>query len=138
MRALLGLSRTVAQGAVHGLLGPNGAGKTTLVKIPSTILPPTTGYATVCGHDVVRNGRNVHPLIGVVMGCDRGLYTRLTGRQNLEFRGAVQKVPRRVLQSRTEHLLDRLGLAAKADARVETYSRGMKQRLHLAPAAGRT
>ncbi|MER5431218.1 ABC transporter ATP-binding protein [Streptomyces sp. NPDC002588] len=132
MRALQGLSLTVAQGEVHGLLGPNGAGKTTFVKILSTILLPTTGQAMVCGHDVVRHGRDVRRLIGVVMGGDRGLYTRLTGRQNLEFWGALQKVPRRVLHSRTEALLERLGLGAKADTRVETYSRGMKQRLHLA------
>ncbi|WP_327379051.1 ABC transporter ATP-binding protein (plasmid) [Streptomyces sp. NBC_01216] len=132
VRALRRLSLTVAQGEVHGLLGPNGAGKTTFVKILSTILLPTTGQAAVCGYDVVRDSHQVRRLIGVVMGGERGLYTRLTARQNLEFWGAVQKVPHKVLRSRTEELLHRLGLAAKADARVETYSRGMKQRLHLA------
>ncbi|MFI0421723.1 ATP-binding cassette domain-containing protein [Spongiactinospora sp. 9N601] len=132
VRALRGLSLTVAQGEVHGLLGPNGAGKTTLVKILSTILLPTSGRATIHGHDVVRQSHEVRRLIGLVMGGDRGLYTRLTARQNLEFWGAVQKVPRKRLRSRIEYLLHRLGLEKKADVRVETYSRGMKQRLHLA------
>src|SRR5262245_16749499 len=93
--ALRGLTLTVAQGQVHGLLGPNGAGKTTLVKILSTILLPTGGSASVGGHDVVREGHEVRRLIGLVMGGERGLYTRLTARQNLEFWGAVQKVPRK-------------------------------------------
>jgi ABC-2 type transport system ATP-binding protein len=132
VHALRGLSLTVPAGEVHGLLGPNGAGKTTLVKILSTILLPTSGHATIHGHDVVRDGHEVRRMIGLVMGGERGLYTRLTARQNLEFWGAVQKVPPKVLRSRIEQLLHRLGLESKADHRVETYSRGMKQRLHLA------
>jgi ABC-2 type transport system ATP-binding protein len=132
VRALGGINLTVAEGEVHGLLGPNGAGKTTLVKILSTILLPSAGHAAICGHDVVRGSHEVRRLIGVVMGGERGLYTRLTARQNLEFWGAVQKVPRKVLKVRTERLLHRLGLESRADLRVETYSRGMKQRLHLA------
>jgi ABC-2 type transport system ATP-binding protein len=117
---------------VHGLLGPNGAGKTTLVKILATILLPTSGRAAICGHDVVAESHEVRRLIGVVMGGDRGLYTRLTGRQNLEFWGALHKVPAKALRERSDRLLHRLGLADKADRRVETYSRGMRQRLHLA------
>jgi ABC-2 type transport system ATP-binding protein len=132
VRALDGLSLRVRQGEVHGLLGPNGAGKTTLVKILSTVLLPTTGHARICGHDVVADARAVRTLIGVVFGGDRGLYTRLTGRQNLEFWAAVQQVPAKVLRQRCAGLLDRLGLSGTADRRVETYSRGMRQRLHLA------
>jgi ABC-2 type transport system ATP-binding protein len=132
VRALDGLSLRVPRGEVHGLLGPNGAGKTTLVKILTTVLLPTSGRAAVCGHDVVAAGRAVRPLIGVVFGGDRGLYTRLTARQNLEFWGALQKLPPRLLRERTDWLLHRLGLADKANHRVETFSRGMKQRVHLA------
>ncbi|MFI1767337.1 ATP-binding cassette domain-containing protein [Streptomyces sp. NPDC020800] len=131
-RALNGLTLSVPEGEVHGLLGPNGAGKTTLVRILSTVLLPTAGRAAVCGHDVVREDRAVRRLVGVVFGGDRGLYTRLTARENLEFWGALQKVPARLLRARSSELLDRLGLAEVADRRVEGYSRGMRQRLHLA------
>ncbi|GAA4238647.1 daunorubicin resistance protein DrrA family ABC transporter ATP-binding protein [Actinomadura meridiana] len=132
VRALDGMSLRVPRGEVHGLLGPNGAGKTTLVKILSTVLLPTGGHARIRGHDVVAEARAVRPLIGVVFGGDRGLYTRLTGRQNLEFWAAVQHVPSKTLRRRCAELLDRLGLSGTADRRVETYSRGMRQRLHLA------
>ncbi|MFJ6076513.1 ATP-binding cassette domain-containing protein [Streptomyces sp. NPDC093065] len=131
-QALRGLDLTVAEGEVHGLLGPNGAGKTTLMKILSTQLLPTSGQARICGHDVAGDTQEVRRLIGVVMGGERGLYSRLSARQNLEFWGAVQNVPRKQIRERTKYLLQRLGLEAKADVRVETYSRGMKQRLHLA------
>jgi ABC-2 type transport system ATP-binding protein len=132
VRALDGVNLTIAQGEVHGLLGPNGAGKTTLVKILSTVLLPTSGRATVLGHDVVAETRAVQRLIGVVLGGERGLYTRLTGRQNVEYWAALYRLPRRDISRRSAELLERVGLADKADARVETYSRGMKQRLHLA------
>jgi ABC-2 type transport system ATP-binding protein len=132
VRALDGVSLSIPQGEVHGLLGPNGAGKTTLVKILSTVLLPTSGRATICGHDVVTETRKVQPLIGIVFGGERGLYTRLTGRQNLEYWGALYRLPRGQIKFRSAALLDRMGLTDKADKRVETYSRGMKQRLHLA------
>jgi ABC-2 type transport system ATP-binding protein len=130
--ALNGVSLAIPRGEVHGLLGPNGAGKTTLVKILSTVLLPTSGRAAICGHDVVRASRQVQPLIGIVFGGERGLYTRLTGRQNLEYWGALYRLPTAEVRRRSVALLDRMGLADKADRRVETYSRGMKQRLHLA------
>ena len=132
VRALDGVSLSIPHGEVHGLLGPNGAGKTTLVKILSTVLLPTSGRAEVCGHDVVTETRQVQPLIGIVFGGERGLYTRLTGRQNLEYWGALYRLPSAEVRRRSDRLLDRMGLADKADRRVETYSRGMKQRLHLA------
>ena len=130
--ALDGVSLEIPEGEIHGLLGPNGAGKTTLVKILSTVLLPTTGRARVCGHDVVDETKAVRPLIGIVFGGERGLYWRLTGRQNLEYWGALYKLSARETKSRTQELIDRVGLTERADERVETYSRGMKQRLHLA------
>jgi ABC-2 type transport system ATP-binding protein len=130
--ALDRVSLTIPDGEIHGLLGPNGAGKTTLVKILSTVLLPTSGRARVLGHDVVEETAAVRPLIGIVFGGERGLYTRLTGRQNLEYWGALYKLPAPAVKERTETLLERVGLADRANQRVEQYSRGMKQRLHLA------
>ncbi|MGH3050806.1 MAG: ABC transporter ATP-binding protein [Gaiellaceae bacterium] len=130
--ALDGVSLTIPRGEVHGLLGPNGAGKTTLVKILSTVLLPSSGRARVLGHDVVEETRAVRPLIGIVFGGERGLYTRLTARQNLEYWGALYRLSSSQIRERTELLLERVGLTERAGQRVEEYSRGMKQRLHLA------
>src|SRR5438445_1268175 len=130
--ALDGVSLTIPVGEVHGLLGPNGAGKTTLVKILSTVLLPTEGRAFVCGHDVVTETKAVRPLIGIVFGGERGLYTRLTARQNLEYWGALYRLSGSEIKERAAALLERVGLTERADQRVEEFSRGMKQRLHLA------
>jgi ABC-2 type transport system ATP-binding protein len=130
--ALDGVSLTIPVGEVHGLLGPNGAGKTTLVKILSTVLLPTEGRALVCGHDVVTETKAVRPLIGIVFGGERGLYTRLSARQNLEYWGALYRLSGPQIKERSAMLLNRVGLADRADQRVEEYSRGMQQRLHLA------
>jgi len=130
--ALDDVSLEVEQGEIRGLLGPNGAGKTTLAKILSTVLLPTAGTATVLGHDVVNETNAVRRLIGIVFGGDRGLYTQLTARETLHYWAALYDVPVRETRRRVDALLERVGLSDRADTRVETYSRGMKQRLHLA------
>jgi ABC-2 type transport system ATP-binding protein len=130
--ALDGIDLDIPSGEVHGLLGPNGAGKTTLVKVLSTVLLPTSGTARVLGHDVVSATAAVRPLISIVFGGERGLYWRLTARQNLEYFAALYQVPEPEVTPRSDELLARVGLGDRADARVETYSRGMRQRLHLA------
>lgn len=130
--ALDGISLEIPPGEVHGLLGPNGAGKTTLVKILSTVLLPTSGTAEVLGLSVTSKAREVRPLIGLVFGGERGLYPRITGRQNLRYWAALYGLADVNAKKKTDALLERLGLAERADDRVETYSRGMKQRLHLA------
>jgi ABC-type multidrug transport system ATPase subunit len=132
VQALHDVSLTVMDGEVHGLLGPNGAGKTTLVKILTTVLLPTGGQAEIFGHDVVRDEKAVRSLVGVVFGGELGLYMRLTARQNLEYWASLYRVPSAQIRQRSEALLERVGLAQKANVRVETFSRGMRQRLHLA------
>ncbi|WP_246237222.1 ABC transporter ATP-binding protein [Actinomadura chibensis] len=130
--ALDDLSLTVDQNEIHGLLGPNGAGKTTLVKILSTVLLPSAGSARILGRDVVADTRAVRASVGLVLGGDRGLYDRLSARRNLLFWGALYKLDARTSRARAAALLDRVGLADRADEPVERFSRGMRQRLHLA------
>ncbi|WP_217162931.1 ABC transporter ATP-binding protein [Streptomyces sp. AC512_CC834] len=130
--ALDTVNLTVAHGEVHGLLGPNGAGKTTLCRILSTVLLPSSGSVAVLGRDVVRQAGEVKRLIGIVFGGDRGLYPRLTARQNLDLWASLYGLRRGVRRDRVDQLLERVGLADRADERVQGYSRGMKQRLHLA------
>jgi ABC-2 type transport system ATP-binding protein len=130
--ALDSIDLEIDEGSILGLLGPNGAGKTTLVKILSTVLLPTSGRAAVLGLDVVTDTERVRRLIGIVFGGDRGLYYGLTGRQNLHYWAALYGVSDRQARRSAEQLLERVGLKDRADDRVEGYSRGMKQRLHLA------
>jgi ABC-2 type transport system ATP-binding protein len=96
------------------------------------LLIPTSGSATVLGLDVVKDAVRLRPKINLVSGGERGLYFRLTGRQNLEFFSDMYRVPREDKKRKIKALLDQVGLTEAADIRVENYSRGMKQRLHLA------
>ncbi|HEV2251205.1 MAG TPA: ABC transporter ATP-binding protein [Candidatus Limnocylindria bacterium] len=130
--ALDGLSLVVPQGELFGLLGPNGAGKTTTIKILTTLLIPTSGSATVLGHDVVREAKQIRKRIGFVFGGERGLYYRLSGADNLRYFAELYEIAPREIGPRVVELLGLVGLTDRADERVEGYSRGMKQRLHLA------
>ncbi len=131
-RAIDGLDLEVREGELFGLLGPNGAGKTTFIKILSTLLLPTSGTASVLGHDVATEADAIRRRIGVVLGGERALYWRLTARENLRFFADLYDVRRDVAAPRIDELLTRVGLADRADERVENYSKGMKQRLHIA------
>lgn len=130
--ALDGVDLTVEEGELFGLLGPNGAGKTTLTKILATILLPTSGSVHVMGLDVVEQEKELRPQIGILFGGERGLYWRLTGRQNIQYFADLYHVPPAVVKTRIPELLELVGLSDRADERVEGYSRGMKQRLHVA------
>jgi ABC-2 type transport system ATP-binding protein len=130
--ALRGVDLVVERGSIFGLLGPNGAGKTTLTKILSTLLLPTTGTALVLGHDVTRETDWLRPRMGLVLGGERGLYNRISARENLRYFADIYGVPPGERDRRISEVLERVDLSAAADRRVEEFSRGMKQKLHLA------
>lgn len=130
--AVVDLSFEVAQGELFGMLGPNGAGKTTTIKMLTTLLRPTSGRVSVAGFDVARDAAKIRPLIGFAFGGERGLYYRLSGRDNLRYFAELYRLPPRQINARVEELLELVRLRERADERVEGYSRGMKQRLHLA------
>lgn len=130
--ALAGIDLVIRPGELFGLLGPNGAGKTTTVKILTTLLLPDSGEARVLGLDVVKQTDMLRDRIGFVFGGDRGLYWRLSGLNNLRYFADLYRIPPNVSRQRIAELLHRLGLSGREHDKVELYSRGMKQRLHLA------
>jgi ABC-2 type transport system ATP-binding protein len=132
VEAVRGVSFEVGQGELFGLLGPNGAGKTTTIKMLITLLLPTSGEARVLGLDVVRDAREVRRRIGYVFGGERGLYERLSALDNLRYFAELYGVSPRDQKRRIAELLDLVGLAGREQERVEGYSRGMRQRLHIA------
>ncbi len=131
--ALRDCELSVREGEILGLLGTNGAGKTTVLKILATMLPPTTGTATVAGCDVVRQANRVKALVGWASGDERSFHWRLTGRQNLEFFAAFHGIPPWAIAPRLRQLETLLGLEAM-DRRFGTYSTGMRHRLAIARA----
>jgi ABC-2 type transport system ATP-binding protein len=132
VHALRGVSFEVERGELFGLLGPNGAGKTTMIKVLTTLLLPTSGTARVLGFDVRRQARQIRGRVGYVFGGDRGLYDRLSAADNLRYFADLYRVPPRLRRSRIDQLLEMVELKGRERERVETYSRGMKQRLHIA------
>src|ERR671936_1782397 len=132
IEAVRGIDFNVNEGELFGLLGPNGAGKTTTIKMLVTLLIPTSGTARVLGHDVVRDAQAVRRNIGYVFGGDRGAYERLSGLDNLRYFSELYGVPPKVQKWRIPELLELVGLTGRERERVEGYSRGMRQRLHIA------
>ena len=132
VEAVPGVSFEVGEGELFGLLGPDGAGKTTTIKMLITLLIPTAGSARVLGYDVVKDAREVRKRIGYVFGGERGVYERLSGYDNLRYFAELYGVPPREQRRRIAELLDLVGLAGRERERVEGYSRGMRQRLHVA------
>jgi ABC-2 type transport system ATP-binding protein len=133
VRALDGLSFSVAPGSVFALLGPNGAGKTTTVRILTTLSRPDGGRAIVAGIDVLKRPGQVRSSIGAV-SQHSGAVGLLTGYENLMLQGRVYGIPRKELRSRVAELLDQFGLAEAAGRLARTYSGGMRRRLDVAAA----
>src|SRR6266540_351678 len=133
VKAVCGIDLTVADGEVFGFLGPNGAGKTTTVRMLCTLLPPTSGSASVAGIDVVDDPADVRRRIGVALQ-EIGLDPVQTGRELLELQCGLYGITGAHAHARAEELLELLGLTEAADRRTKTYSGGMKRRLDLASA----
>lgn len=125
------ISLVIRKGEIFVLLGPNGAGKTTLIKILATLVLPTFGTAKVNNYDILREEGKVRQSIGLSTGRERSFYFRLTGKQNLEFFGALQGLKGRELKARVEHLLREFGLYEHRDHKYMKYSNGMKKKLSL-------
>jgi ABC-2 type transport system ATP-binding protein len=133
VEALKNVNFTIEEGEVFGLLGPNGAGKTTLIKILTTLLLPTSGSANINGFDLSQE-KQIKMSIGCMLMGSRGLYWKLTGRENLEYFGALYHVPKKVRKDRIAGLIDLLELGDFIDRTVETLSSGMKMKLVFARA----
>ena len=132
--ALSGISFQVGKGELFGLIGPNGAGKTTTIKILTTLLSPTSGSARVLGLDVTKDFYEVRKRIGIVFGGERGLYNRVTALENMKYFADLYGVDSQTSKKRIPELINLVGLNGRENERVEKYSRGMKQRLHIAKA----
>ena len=132
VEAVRGISFHVERGELFGLLGPNGAGKTTTIKMLITLLLPTSGSAHVLGLDVVKDAKEVRKRIGYVFGGDRGLYERLSARDNLRYFAELYGVSGKAQRQRIDEVVELVGLSGRDQERVEGYSRGMRQRLHIA------
>lgn len=131
IRAVNEVSFVVEPGEVFGMLGPNGAGKTTLVRLLNGVIEPDGGAARVLGFDPRTQGEDVRRQTGVLTETP-ALYERLSARDNLLFFGTLYGVPQTDLPRRVDDLLERFGLADRANDRAGGYSKGMKQRLALA------
>ncbi len=132
-RAVDGMTFHVKQGEVFGLLGPNGAGKTTTVRLLNGILPPSGGTARIFGLDPAMDGQRIREKTGVLTESP-SLYERLSARENLEFFGTLAGISSEKLSQRVLDILKFFDLQDRVDDKVETYSKGMKQRLALARA----
>jgi ABC-2 type transport system ATP-binding protein len=132
VEALKGVSLTVYDGEVFGLLGPNGAGKTTLIKCLTTLLLPTSGTAWINGFNLQKEENLVRASLGCMLMGERGLYWKLTGRENLDYFGALYHIPRPVRRERMDYLMELLGMEEFFNRTVETYSSGQKMILAFA------
>jgi len=132
--AVRDVSFKVEEGELFGLLGPNGAGKTTTVKMLSTLLIPTSGSITIFGQDIMQHTNEIRKRIGFTFGGARGLYGRLTAIENLRYFAELYALPPEITRKRIPELLETVGLDRRGNDKVETFSSGMQQRLHLARA----
>ncbi len=133
VRAVRGVSFTAPDGAITALLGPNGAGKTTTLRMISTLVKPDAGSAQVGPHDVIREATAVRAELGVLSDA-RGLYTRLSARENIRYYGELRGMSGSVLEERIRALAALLEFEPVLDRRTEGFSTGEKLKVALARA----
>lgn len=129
-RAVDNLSLEVPPGIIFGFLGPNGAGKTTTIRLLLGLLKPTSGRGTVLGFDIRTASPHIRAHTGVLLEHS-GLYELMSVEDNLEFYGRAWRLPERERQTRIKELLTQIELWERRKERVETWSRGMRQKLAL-------
>lgn len=132
--AVDGVNLTIAPGELVSLLGRNGAGKSTLVRMMATLIRPTSGAITIASHDTQRDEVAARRALGLVLGGERSVYWKLTGRQNLQFFAAIRGMGRAEARRAVDLALERVDLSDKATTYAEEYSTGMRQRLVIARA----
>lgn len=130
LTAVDGLTFSADEGEILAFLGPNGAGKTTTVRMLSSIIKPTAGYARVAGYDVVKEARAVRHIAGHLTEFP-GLYLRMRAFEYLDFFGELQGVPRAARRIRTEELMKQFGLWDAHQRRLAEFSKGMRQKIAL-------
>ena len=131
IEAVKNTSFTIHRGEIFGLLGPNGAGKTTTISILTCLLSPTSGTASIAGHDVINEAKIVKGIIGLVPQ-ELAVYPQLSARDNLLFFGRIYGLKGHALQQRVDDLLKMVGLNKRATDLVGTFSGGMKSRVNIA------
>jgi len=130
-KAVDGISFKVEEGEIFGFLGPNGAGKSTTMMILTTLLKPTTGKVFVGGYDVTSDAKKVREKIGYVQQ-EISVDEFLTGRENLYLHARINQIPRNLIKSRIDDVLELVELGEKKDQASLTYSGGMRKRLDIA------
>lgn len=130
LTAVDGLTLKVNEGEILALLGPNGAGKTTTVRMLSSIIKPTAGYARIAGFDIVQDAAQVRHIVGHLTEFP-GLYLRMNALDYLDFFGELQGMPRAARRARATQLLERFGLGDVGTRRLGNFSKGMRQKVAL-------
>jgi ABC-2 type transport system ATP-binding protein len=131
VRAVDGISFKISKGEIFGFLGPNGAGKTTTIQVLATLLKPTSGSATVCGHDVNKKPSDTRSCIGIVFQ-EPSLDVELTAYENLLLHARLYNVPGSECSKRISEVLELVDLSDKKNVQVKDFSGGMKRRLEIA------
>ena len=133
VKAVNGVTFQARDGEITGLLGPNGAGKTTTLRMLYSLLPPDRGEIRIDGLDPTRDAMEIKRTLGVVPDS-RGLYSRLTARENITYYGELHGMDRPSIERRIEHLTRTLDMADFIDRRTEGFSQGQRVKVAIARA----